>query len=474
MIIPVILAGGSGSRLWPVSRSTYPKQLLSLVGNKTMLQDTILRTRAIANIFPPIIICNQEHRFLVAEQTQSIGIHDATIIIEPIGKNTAPAVAIAALYHQAHDPILLILPADHLITDVNHFSATVSGAFALAQAGKLVMFGVNPTKPETGYGYIKVSHQLDNVNAYGVERFIEKPDLKTAKTYLDSGQYYWNSGMFMFQASQYLTELERYAPTILHVCKQTLSHSTKDLDFVRLHENLFTDCPNDSIDYAVMEKTKNAVVVPLKTAWSDIGSWSALHEIQESNQDGNILQGDVVVEGVKNSYLRAESRMLAVVGVSDHIIVETPDAVLVAHKDKCHAIKDMVSRLKQNQRSEMDLHRKVYRPWGYYETLYQNAFFQVKRISIKARAKLSLQKHHHRSEHWVVVRGTAQVMRDEETFVILKNQSTYIPIGVKHRLVNITDEDLEIIEIQLGDYLGEDDIIRFEDSYGRSCHDCIE
>ncbi|HLB43320.1 MAG TPA: mannose-1-phosphate guanylyltransferase/mannose-6-phosphate isomerase [Gammaproteobacteria bacterium] len=468
MIIPVILAGGSGSRLWPVSRSAYPKQLLSLVGNRTMLQDTILRTQAITHILPPVIICNQAHRFLVAEQMQTIGIHDATIIIEPIGKNTAPAVAIAALYRQEDDPILLILPADHLIKDIERFTTVVNDAFTYAQAGKLLTFGVNPTKPETGYGYIKVSHQLNDGNAYCVERFVEKPDLQAAKAYLDSGQYYWNSGMFMFRASQYLAELEQYAPTILQVCKKTIFHSTKDLDFVRLNENLFADCPSNSIDYAVMEKTKNVILLPLQTAWSDIGSWSALYDIQESNQDGNILEGDVVAEEVKNSYLRAESRMLAVVGVSDHIIVETPDAVLVAHKDKSQAIKDMVSRLKQNQRSETDLHRKVYRPWGYYETLYQSECFQVKRISIKPRAKLSLQKHHYRSEHWVVVRGSAQVIRDEETFIISKNQSTYIPIGVKHRLANSTDENLEIIEIQLGDYLGEDDIIRFEDAYGRS------
>ncbi|HLB41644.1 MAG TPA: mannose-1-phosphate guanylyltransferase/mannose-6-phosphate isomerase [Gammaproteobacteria bacterium] len=467
MIVPVILAGGSGSRLWPVSRSAYPKQLLSLVGNRTLLQDTVLRTQAITNSLPPIIICNREHRFLVAEQMQTIGVHDATIIIEPIGKNTAPAAAIAALYLQTYDPILLILPADHLIKDINGFASIIDDALTCAGAGKLVTFGISPTKPEIGYGYIKISQPLNGGNAYGVERFIEKPDLQAAETYLASGQYYWNSGIFMFRASQYLAELEKYAPDILHVCKQTIRHIIKDLDFVRLNENIFTTCPSDSIDYAVMEKTKNIVLVPLQTMWSDIGSWSALYEIQESNQDGNILIGDVIVEEVKNSYLRAESRMLAVVGVTDHIIVETSDAVLVAHKDKSQEIKNMVSRLKQSQRSETDLHSKVYRPWGYYEILYQGECFQVKRISIKPRAKLSLQKHNHRSEHWVVVRGIAQVVRGEETFVISKNQSTYIPIGVKHRLVNSTDENLEIIEIQLGDYLGEDDIIRFEDAYGR-------
>lgn len=467
-IIPVILAGGSGSRLWPVSRSSYPKQLLSLVGHRTMLQDTILRTRGIDHVLPPVIICNQEHRFLVAEQVQNIEVDDVTIILEPVGKNTAPAVAIAALYYQELDPILLVLPADHLIKDLHCFATIATEAVSYAQEGKLVTFGVKPTKPETGYGYIRVSYSSDNNCAYGIEQFVEKPDLKTAKTYLDCGEYYWNSGMFMFKASQYLAELELYAPRIAEVCQKTLAHSMKDLDFVRLEERLFAECPNDSIDYAVMEKTKNGVLVPLKTSWSDIGSWAALCEAQETNQDGNVLQGDIVTEEVKNSYLRAESRMLAVVGVSDHIIVETPDAVLVVHKDKSQAIKNIVSRLKKNQRSETDLHRKVYRPWGYYEILYQSKFFQVKRLSIKPHANLSLQMHRYRSEHWVIVSGTAQVVRHDETFSISENESTYIPIGAKHRLLNLTDQNLEIIEIQLGHYLGEDDIIRFEDSYGRT------
>lgn len=470
MIVPVVLAGGTGSRLWPLSRSAYPKQLLPLVSGQTMLQDTVMRAQAIGAHVSPLIICNQEHRFLVAEQLQQIGIDKPAIILEPMGRNTAPAVAIAAqhLLNGRDDPILLIMPADHVIKDMDAFRAAVLRAEKYAAAGKLVTFGVTPTQPETGYGYIQAGTQLNQDDAFEVSKFIEKPDLATANKYVSSGDYYWNSGMFMFRASTFLAELTLHAPDILDVCRNAVAHMTQDLDFIRLNKDIFATCPNISIDYAVMEKTQDAVLIPLNTGWSDVGSWSALWEVHETDEKGNFTLGDVVTEQVSNSYLRAESRMLAVVGVTDHIVIETADAVLVAHKSNAQAVKNMVDRLKQKQRSETDLHRRVYRPWGSYESIDKSDCFQVKHITVKPNASLSLQLHHHRSEHWVVVKGIAEVTRGTEVFTIKENESTYIPVGVKHRLRNAGVDNLELIEVQSGSYLGEDDIVRFEDVYGRA------
>lgn len=471
IIVPVILAGGTGSRLWPLSRSAYPKQLLPLVSGKTMLQETLLRIQSIPMMHSPIVICNQEHRFLVAEQLNEIGIHDAAIILEPVGRGTAPAAAIAALYSKKHatsDPILLILPADHVIQDQHNLMTSIQMAATNAACDQLVTFGVKPTYPETGYGYIKATKEPNECHAHAVIQFVEKPDQETATQYITSGQYYWNSGMFMFKASHFLKELERYAPDIVHICDVTMANAIQDLDFVRLDLTLFSDCPSNSIDYAVMEHTKQAVLIPLNALWSDVGSWASLWEVQQPDQNGNVLQGDVFTEQVSNSYLRAESRMLAVVGVSDHIVVETQDAVLVAHKDNSQAVKNMVEKLKKNQRTETDMHRRVYRPWGYYETVDKSEFFQVKRITVKPGARLSLQMHHHRSEHWIVVSGVAEVTKGEEVFTIKANESTYIPQGVKHRLTNQGKINLELIEVQSGTYLGEDDIVRFEDVYGRA------
>lgn len=469
MIVPVVLAGGTGTRLWPLSRSAYPKQLLSLVSGQTMLQDTLLRIQSIPDIASPLVICNQEHRFLIAEQLHEIGI-EAHIILEPVGKNTAPAATLAALFLKEHyhdDPLLMILPADHIIQDIPCFHRAIHDAEKNARDNLLVTFGVTPYQPETGYGYIKTATHANNQQGYPVLQFVEKPDLKTAQDYVASGQYYWNSGMFMFLASSFLSEVSEHASRILEVCHHALKEMTKDLDFSRLNSKIFSDCPNDSIDYAIMEKTKNAVLVPLNAKWSDVGSWQALWEVLPTDEQGNVIQGDIVVDQVTNSYLRAESRMMAVIGIKDQIVVETKDAVLIAHKDKCQSVKEIVNILKKNKRTETDLHRRVYRPWGHYEIVDQGDSFQVKRITVKPGATLSLQKHHHRSEHWVVVSGTAEVTRDNDIFTLTANESTYIPLGIKHRLANPGKINLEMIEVQSGRYLGEDDIVRFEDIYGR-------
>lgn len=470
MIVPVILAGGTGSRLWPLSRSAYPKQLLSLVGGNSMLQETLLRAQSIPNSVPPVVICNQDHRFLVEEQLRNIGVNNACIILEPMGRNTAPAVAIASLFltdYYKNDPLIIVLPADHVIKDTASFVHAVNNAEESARAGKLVTFGIKPTQPETGYGYIKIAASFNDNKSYNVLEFVEKPNVELAKKYLESMQYYWNSGMFIFQSSTFINELKHHAIDVLESSVRAVKAITKDLSFFRLHSETFGECPNISIDYAVMEKTNQAVLVPLNAAWSDVGSWSALWDVQRLDHEGNVVLGDVYTENVDHCYLRAESRMLAVVGVTDHIIVETSDAVLVVHKNHSQDVKNIVSRLKESKRAETDLHKCVYRPWGFYETIDKSDCFQVKRITVKPGARLSLQLHHHRSEHWVVVSGIAEVTRGDETFIILANQSTYIPQGVKHRLVNSGEHNLEIIEVQSGSYLGEDDIVRFDDIYGR-------
>lgn len=472
MIVPVVLSGGSGTRLWPLSRNSFPKQLLPLVNQYSMLQDTLLRVCNMPGMTKPMIICNDVHRFLVAEQLQEIELQQPVILLEPIGKNTAPAVAIAALQaiSNGEDPLLLILPADHVIKKIEVFQRAIKQATQIAEKGFLVTFGIQPTRAETGYGYIKKGMQCENESGFLVDRFVEKPDVATAQQYVQSGEYLWNSGMFLFRASVFLTELEKHSPDILKVCREAYQKMTRDLDFLRLNKEIFSQCRSDSIDYAVMEKSQAVAVVSLDADWSDVGSWDALWEVKQADAEGNVMQGDVYMENVKNSYMRAENRMLAVVGVTDHIIVETADAVLVAHKDHCQDVKGIVNVLKNKNRTEIDLHRRVYRPWGYYEVLDGAGEFQVKRIMVKPGARLSLQSHNHRSEHWVVISGCAIVTRGDEILELKANQSTYIPVGAKHRLENRTQEPLIIIEVQCGDYVGEDDIIRYEDQYGReSC-----
>lgn len=488
MIIPVILSGGSGSRLWPLSRELYPKQLLPLVNNTTMLQDTALRTMGIDGIAPPLVVCNEEHRFMVAEQLRQVGLPASSIVLEPCGRNTAPAIAIAALeaLTQHADPVLLVLPADHVINDAAAFKAAVVAGAELAAAGKLATFGIVPTAPETGYGYIRAeknSHlsavtghlnttndqglKTNDVTAYAVAEFVEKPDHATAEQYLQSGDYYWNSGMFMFTAQCCLEELKNYAPEILTVCRAAFDKTGRDSDFTRLPKEIFASCPSDSIDYAVMEKTADAVVIPLDAGWNDVGAWSALWEIGARDESGNVVKGDVLLQDTRNCLIQAGSRLVASVGVADHIIIETSDAVLVAHKDRVQEVKAIVNQLNAQGRKESVMHRKVYRPWGAYESVDSDERFQVKRITVNPGASLSLQMHHHRAEHWIVVKGTAKVTRGDEAIMLSENQSVYIPLGVTHRLENPGVIPLELIEVQSGSYLGEDDIVRLEDLYGR-------
>lgn len=478
MFTPVILSGGSGTRLWPLSRELYPKQLLPLVTQRTMLQETALRMEGLRT-GAPIVVCNEEHRFMVAEQLRLIGKEAQAIVLEPVGRNTAPAVAVAAMMalkgltpgREDEDTILLVLPADHVIGDVARFHSVVTGALEQARAGKLVTFGVVARQPETGYGYIKrgapVAAGADGHTAYAVAQFIEKPDRARAEQFLASGEYYWNSGMFMFSARRYLQELKTFAPDIYEACEQAVAGATKDLDFTRLAAGPFKNCRSDSIDYAVMEKTRDAVVAPLDAAWSDVGSWSALYEATPPDQHGNVTHGDVLHIDNEGCYLYSSSRLVASVGLKDHVVVETKDAVLVAPKSRVQDVKELVNRLKAQDRYETSLHREVYRPWGSYDSIDSGDRFQVKRLIVKPGASLSVQMHHHRAEHWVVVSGTARITRGEETFLLEENQSTYIPVGVKHCIENPGMIPLHIIEVQSGSYLGEDDIVRFEDKYGR-------
>lgn len=463
---PVILSGGSGTRLWPLSRGQYPKQFLPLVTKNTMVQDTMLRLLCLAGLKNPIAVCNENHRFMMAEQLWEIGVKPAAIILEPVGRNTAPAVAMAALFAASEDEVLLVLPADHVITDIAAFHAAIAQAEALAKEGYLVTFGIVPTHPETGYGYImKDSERLGN--AYNVAAFVEKPDLVAAKKYLKSGDYLWNSGMFAFTVGNFLKELEKFNPEMLSVCKAALASAKTDLDFTRLDKATFAPCPADSIDYAVMEKTDKAAVIPLDAGWNDVGSWSALWDVTDKDASGNALSGDVLTLDAKNSYIYAEDKLVTVIGVDNLVVVETKDAVMIAHKDRVQEVKEVVDQLKQSGRSEAQVHKKAYRPWGHYDSVDSGDRHQTKRIVVKPGAKLSLQKHHHRAEHWVVVKGTALVTRGEEQILLTENESTFIPLGTIHRLENPGVIPLEIVEVQSGSYLGEDDIVRFGDNYGR-------
>ena len=462
---PVLLSGGSGTRLWPLSREAYPKQFLALAGDDTMLQATWRRVAELADA-APIVVAGEEHRFLVAEQLRQIGAPTPAILLEPVGRNTAPAIAAAAMQAsgEGDDALLLVLPSDHVVRDAEAFRTAVRAAIPAAEQGALVTFGIVPDAPETGFGYIEAS---GGAGVQRVLRFVEKPDAATAQAYLDVGGYYWNSGMFLLRASRYLDELQRFRPEIVAAVRTAFDAAARDGDFIRLDKAAFDVCPSDSIDYAVMEKTETAMVLPVDIGWNDVGSWSALWEVSEQDGDGNAHHGDVISIDSRNSYAYAR-RLVALVGVEDLVVVETDDAVLVARKDRVQQVKDVVAKLKAEQRSQAALHREVHRPWGSYDSVDMGARFQVKRIKVKPGARLSLQSHAQRAEHWIVVSGVARVTRDNDVFELFANQSTYIPIGAKHRLENPGKDMLELIEVQSGDYLGEDDIVRYEDVYGRS------
>lgn len=470
MLVPVILSGGAGTRLWPLSRELYPKQFLPLVGERTMIQETALRAAGLPDLSGPIVVCNEAHRFLVGEQLRQVGVEPRAILLEPMGRNTAPAVAVAAhaalAAPGAGEPLLLVLPADHVLPDGAAFRKAVAEAIPAARSGRLITFGVVPTQPETGYGYIRRGEGTGP--AWPVARFVEKPDAARAREFVASGDYLWNSGMFLLPARAYLAELERLDPAMSAACRKAWESAATDLDFARLDKAAFEACRADSIDYAVMEKTSLASVVPLAGGWSDVGSWAALQDALPADAGGNVTRGDVVAEDARGCLLYSTDRLVAAVGLEDHVVIETKDAVMVAPKGRVQDVKRLVERMKKAGRSEPGLHREVFRPWGSYDSVDAGPRFQVKRLTVKPGAKLSLQKHAHRAEHWVVVKGTARITRDHEVYDLAENESTYIPIGAVHRIENPGTELLQIIEVQSGGYLGEDDIVRIEDTYGRT------
>lgn len=476
-ILPVIMAGGSGTRLWPLSRKNHPKQFLSLNGELTMLQQTISRLKGLNNS-PCMLICNEEHRFIAAEQVRQLNVGHSGIFLEPIGRNTAPAIALAALNalengQDGDEPILLVLAADHVIDDDIAFQNAVKQAYGHAQNDKLVTFGIVAKSPETGYGYIKRGDEFDNESGFIVNEFVEKPNLETAKQYVESGEYYWNSGMFMFKASRYLDELIEHRPDIFEACKKAMLIQNQDVDFIRVDKEAFMNCPDDSIDYAVMEPlcrvegNDDVVVVPLDAGWNDIGGFSALWQMSEKDDNGNAFKGDVYSIDTQNTLVHSDDKLVTTVGIEDLVVINTRDAVLVAHRDSAQQVKSIVNHLKSQQRTEATLHREVYRPWGKYDSVDSGKRFQVKRITVKSGAKLSVQMHHHRAEHWIVVSGTAKVTIGGKEQLLTENESAYIPVTAIHSLENPGKVDLELIEVQSGSYLGEDDIVRFEDRYGR-------
>ncbi|HEX4860583.1 MAG TPA: mannose-1-phosphate guanylyltransferase/mannose-6-phosphate isomerase [Rhizomicrobium sp.] len=475
-IYPVILSGGSGTRLWPLSRAALPKQLLALHGSRTMIQETVLRAQ-LSGAAAPLLLCSDAHRFLVAEQMQEIGVAPRAIVLEPMGRNTAPAAAVAALMIAAEDAkgVIVLLPSDHVVRDAKAFGEAVGLASAAAREGHIVTFGMAPSGPETGYGYVHRGAHLEKLDgAHRVQRFVEKPDVETAKDYIADGGYFWNSGMFVFRADVLIEDMRLHAPDVLAAAREALAKSKRDLDFVRLDADAFANAPNISIDYALMEKTDRAAIVPCDIGWSDVGAWSALWDIRDRDAQSNVLLGDVIAHESTGSYVHSAGRLTALVGVRDLVVIATDDAVLVADKSRAQEVKAVVDRLKSDNRSEHTEHKRVFRPWGSYETVDIGDRFQVKHIMVKPGGRLSLQMHHHRAEHWVVVQGTARVTVGDKISLLNENESTFIPLGERHRLENPGDVPLRLIEVQSGGYLGEDDIVRFDDAYGRAPENASE